>query len=130
VKNRKETSFRPGDGVAVALILCAAAALWFFLLAPPPSEGPRTVQVWQDGQMLRELPLTENAEFTLTGAYTNRVMVLEGRVRIAESTCPGEDCVHTGWIDQAGRSIVCLPNRVEIRVTDDGSEHAVDAVVR
>jgi len=45
---------------------------------------------------------------------------------IAESTCPGNDCVHSGKIHSAGRSIVCLPNRVEIRIT---GESDVDYVV-
>ncbi|MBQ8917117.1 MAG: NusG domain II-containing protein, partial [Oscillospiraceae bacterium] len=48
------------------------------------------------------------------------------RACIAQSTCPGEDCVHSGWISSPGRSVVCLPNRVEIRIT--GSSE-VDFVV-
>ena len=43
------------------------------------------------------------------------------------SSCPGEDCVHTGWVSVSGGQIVCLPNRLIISVT--GSEApAVDGV--
>ena len=44
-----------------------------------------------------------------------------------ESDCPGRDCVHSGSIGSTGRSIVCLPNRVEIRVIS--AEADVDFVV-
>ena len=61
------------------------------------------------------------------GAYINRVEVRDGRIAIVDSDCPGEDCVHSGWISRPGRSIVCLPNRLEIRVTGTSD---VDFVVR
>jgi hypothetical protein len=43
-----------------------------------------------------------------------------GRVRVTESTCPDKICVRTGWISRPGQSIVCLPNRVVVRI--EGSE--------
>ena len=35
-----------------------------------------------------------------------------GAVRVSESDCPNQDCVHSGAISRAGQSIVCLPARV------------------
>ena len=66
---------------------------------------------------------------TVGGLYTNRITVRGGRIAITESSCPGEDCVHSGWIDRPGRSLVCLPNRVEIRLEGPAAEDDVDAVV-
>ena len=83
--------------------------------------------VYQDGQRIKELSLSEDAEFVVEGAYTNKIVVENGRAAITESDCPGTDCVHSGWIHEVGRSIVCLPNRVEIRL-EGASE--VDFVVR
>ena len=48
-------------------------------------------------------------------------------IAITGSDCPGEDCVHSGWIKASGRSIVCLPNKVEIRIV--GQSDDVDFVV-
>jgi hypothetical protein len=36
---------------------------------------------------------------------------------VAQAACPGRDCQHTGWIDQPGEQIVCLPNRLIITIT-------------
>ena len=54
------------------------------------------------------------------------VVIRDGRAAILESDCPGGDCIHSGWISQPGRSIVCLPNRVELRIAGQGD---VDFVV-
>ncbi len=124
------TRFRPGDAVAIAaVVLLALGLLLAYALFSGGTENLR-VEIWQNGEKLRELPLGENAEVTLEGDYTNVVTVRDGRVAITRSNCPGEDCVHTGWISQGGRSIVCLPNRVEIRLTGGDAADAVDAVAR
>ena len=79
--------------------------------------------------LLRNVPyrLNTDAEFEVSGEYVNRIVVRDGRVCIEDSDCPGSDCVHSGWIDKGGRSIVCLPNRVEIRIS---GESDVDFVVK
>lgn len=83
-------------------------------------------RVYQEGKLVGELPLDREASLTLTGAYTNTITVRDGRVAVTYADCPGTDCVHSGWVSAAGRAVVCLPNRVEIRLT---GAPGVDAVV-
>ena len=40
-------------------------------------------------------------------------------IRVKESTCPHQYCVHTGWISEAGRSIICVP--YELVITIEGA---------
>jgi hypothetical protein len=54
------------------------------------------------------------------------VTVQDGRVAVTASDCPGSDCVHSGWAKDAGRAIICLPNRMEIRLTGSSD---VDVIV-
>ncbi len=119
-------SFRWGDFTAIGLVivlivLCACA---FF---PKGENAGETVRIYLDGKLQYSFSLHEDRMISLEGAYTNEIEIRDSSVRIAKSDCPGEDCVHTGWISSAGRSIVCLPNRVEIRIT---GESQVDFVVR
>ena len=125
---KKETRFRWEDGAAIAAILLLALAILLIPLMRSSSDGKKLVRVYQNGQLLREVPLDQDAAFEVEGRYPNRVEIRDGRVRMAESGCPGEDCVHTGWIQGSGQSIFCLPNGVEIRIA--GMEEDVDAVVR
>lgn len=126
-RRRSVLTFRPGDAVAAAAVLLCALALAVGFLLAAGQGGTLAVQVYQDGTLLWEHPLGRDGEFRVSGPYENLVTVKGGRVAITESTCPGGDCVHSGWLSAPGRSIVCLPNRVEVRLTGAGN---VDAVVR
>ena len=115
--DRKRLSFGKGDWIAIVLVV--GLALGVGLLFLPSSDGSREamVRIYQEGELLKELPLTGEETVELTGAYENTVVIQNGSVSVTRSTCPGEDCVHSGKISKPGRSLVCLPNGVEIRIT-------------
>ena len=119
-------SFRRGDLVSVGLVM-VLIVLCVVLFFPRGEDAASEVQVYLDGKLVYAYPLYEDRTITLTGAYTNEIEIKDASVRILKSDCPGEDCVHIGWISSAGRSIVCLPNRAEIRIT---GQPDVDFVVR
>ncbi len=54
--------------------------------------------------------------------------VKDGRVRMVKSACRDKICIGVGWIDSGGRSIICLPNRVVIRVTGKRKSGKIDTV--
>ena len=37
-------------------------------------------------------------------------------IRVKESTCPHQYCVHAGWISQQGQSIICVPYELIISI--------------
>ena len=119
-------SFRRGDLAAIVAVLLCALALGLALWARAAGTGRVVARVYQEGKLVGELPLDREASLTLTGAYTNTITVRDGRVAVTYADCPGTDCVHSGWVSAAGRAVVCLPNRVEIRLTGAPD---VDAVV-
>jgi len=106
MKNKLKLTFQKGDVIAIfmvtALAVCVGAA--FFPLSGESGEG--VVQIWQEGALMKSLPLDENCRFEIDGEYRNVVEIRDGYAGIAESDCPGEDCVHSGWISTAGRSII------------------------
>lgn len=126
-ENDYKLKFCKGDFIAIALVIVLALLVSFvFWTSIDTEEGSRVV-IYEDGKIVREIPLTEEAEFVVEGFYTNRIVVKDGKAAIVESNCPGTDCVHSGWIHESGRSIICLPNRVEVRI--EGASD-VDFVVR
>lgn len=117
--------FQKGDILAIAAVVLLAAAVFLCFL---PSRDPAgAVEIYQNGKLVQTLPLTVDRELTVTGDYTNTVTVRDGAVAITHSDCPGEDCVGCGWLSSPGRSIVCLPNAVELRLV--GMDGDVDFVV-
>ena len=118
--------FRRGDLLAIVLVAVLAVSVALFFL-PPGDSGHIQAQIYQGGKLLKTLSLDEEISFEITGKYTNVITVSEGEIAITASDCPGEDCVHSGAIHSSGRSIVCLPNEVEVRVVNAASD--VDFVV-
>lgn len=110
-------TFRRGDLLAMGAVLACALALGLGLWVQAAAVERVEVQVYQAGELLRTMPLDRDNSFTLTGAYTNTITVKDGSVAVTHTDCPGADCAHSGWISTAGRALVCLPNRVEIRLT-------------
>ena len=113
--NQLRLHFQKGDIIAVALVLVLAIAVTL-LHFPRQESGETTVQIYQDGNLLQEVPLGQDKQIRVEGAYVNRIIIQNKAVFITDSDCPGRDCVHSGVIDSPGRSIVCLPNRVEVRI--------------
>lgn len=126
MKRNIRLTFGKGDAVIVVSIVLMAVFIGVLFQLKIEREQADAVVIYQNGEKIQELSLKENREVVLSNHYTNRVEIKEGKVSITQSDCPGEDCVHSGWISKPGRSIVCLPNRVEIRI--EGSAE-VDFIV-
>ena len=124
--NRNKLRFRPGDLGAVILVLALAAGVFLGFLPQTSTQGGQA-QIYLNGQLIKTVTLSEDQEFMISDTYTNTVTVRDGKIAITQSDCPGTDCVHSGWISSSGRSIVCLPNGLEIRVISQSGD--VDFVV-
>ena len=119
-------SFQKGDIIAVAAVVLLAVAVAAAFLPGSGTAENAVVRVYRDGELTDTLPLNADAQLEISGSYTNMLEIRDGSAAITASDCPGGDCVHSGWIERPGRSIVCLPNRVEIRLE---GENEVDFIV-
>ncbi len=122
----EKLNFQKWDMVAVAVILCLSV-LVFALFLPPKGTAASSAEIYLEGKLIKTVSLAVDQEFTVTGVYSNTVAIRDGKIAVIYSNCPGEDCVHIGWTASAGRSVVCLPNALEIRIVAGSSD--VDFVV-
>lgn len=116
-----------GDALAALIILTAAGLLLFALRSPGGTK--RIAVVSADGETVWTCPLegiTDPVQYTVEGEFPLMLEVTREGVRVAETSCPGEDCRHTGLIFKTGQQIVCLPNRTVISL--QGENPAYDAV--
>ena len=102
----------------VAILLCVAlisAGYLFFL----PKEKGHTATLWQNGEIIRTVDLTENQEFTVTceEGY-NVVRVQDGQIAVIESDCPEQYCVGQGFVDSYLIPITCLPHKLVIEIDE------------
>ena len=126
-KKSMKLEFCKADFLAVGIVAVIAIFVSVIFWTKVGTEAGSMVSIYQEGVLVKELSLDSDTEFVIEGDYQNVVTIKDGKAAITKSDCPGTDCVHSGWIHEAGRSIVCLPNRVELRI--EGTSE-VDFVVR
>lgn len=126
-KKHMKLEFCKYDFLAIGIVVVMAILVSVIFWTSVGAEEGSMLSVYQEGALTKELSLDSDVEFVIEGDYKNVITIKDGKAAITESDCPGTDCVHSGWIHEAGRSIVCLPNRVELRI--EGTSE-VDFVVR
>ncbi|RQD73861.1 MAG: NusG domain II-containing protein [Candidatus Syntrophonatronum acetioxidans] len=50
------------------------------------------------------------------------VEISDGRVRVIHSACPDKICIYTGWVHRPNQTIVCLPNRVVVKIISEAQQ--------
>ncbi len=95
--------------LAAALILLAALLSFCF-----KGEKGTQVEIYKDGKLLNSYSLSENITVTVDSIT---VKIESSTVCITESSCSGKDCIKSGKISRAGQCIVCLPNRLTVKIT-------------
>lgn len=112
------------DGAVAALVaaLAVLSAVWYY--GGLARSGPLTAAIVHRGQVVQTVELdrlTEEMTVLVEGTYHLTVTLNKTGVRVSESDCPGQDCVHTGTITRAGQSIVCLPEQVVVQLSGGGT---------
>lgn len=105
------------DYILAAVIAIIAALIWII----PLGENGATAQISQ-GEERFSVSLSKNAEYELRGCT---VEVSDGEIFILKTDCPDRVCEKTGKISRAGEAIICVPQRVEIRISGDAEIDAV-----
>jgi len=118
------------DVIAIVLLLLLSTSVILHnkLGSNLPWARVAEASIFRDGELLfQHLRLDNDQEVVLSnGAMI--VEVKEGRIRVKESDCPRRICLHTGWIQHPGETIVCVPNKIVIEIEASGSAPSVDAV--
>ena len=122
---------KPLDALVAAAVVALAVVTALLFYGPRTGAGQLTAVITQHGQTVRTVALTGlDKELVIPlddGTYHLTVRVSGDAAYIADSDCPGQDCVHTGPISRAGQSIVCLPAQVVVSLVSTSSD--VDAVL-
>ncbi len=114
------------------LLCCAIGTALLLLLSESVFRTDGTYAVVSvDGTEAARYMLSEEKNELIQGVEGGyvRLVIHDGRADVTEASCPDHLCVHQAKISKAGEMIVCLPNKVVIRVVG-GEEASVDAMTR
>lgn len=102
-----------GDKLLIGLLVCVSLSA--FLL---PRRGPgEWALIEANGRQIGRFPLKGEENIAVQGPLgRTQIRIAEGKVWVVNSPCPHKLCVKMGKKDRAGEVIVCVPNKVIVKV--------------
>lgn len=111
------------------LLLYVLAGAALVLVLVPRGGGGEAVRITGVSGFERIVPLASDATVEVPGPLgVTEVRIDEEGVRVVSSPCPNHLCIDMGVVDEAGESVVCVPNGVVVAVV--GGRPSTDAVTR
>lgn len=125
---------RKPDIVVIAIIAIVAAALSVFFalydtyhFAADENHDKRLI-ITKDGEITGSYALDEDMIINI--GETNVCEIKDGHAYMKSADCPDQSCVRSHPISDTGENIVCLPNKVVLKIETDKApaEDVPDAV--
>jgi hypothetical protein len=102
------------------------------------SSEKSNIVIQVDNKVEKKIPFNRLENKTYDFTFNNHIGTIEvkdGKVRMLEMSkdiCPNAICSDTGWIETTFQSIVCLPNKIVVKiegVTDNQKNNQVDIII-
>ncbi|MDD2469782.1 MAG: NusG domain II-containing protein [Bacilli bacterium] len=117
------------DYLLISIVMIIGVS--FFIINSLVSFKASKAYVYYDNELVQTIDLSHDdlKEYTIKG-YNGDVVIetMKNKIRVKEETSPLHLCSKQGWVSSSLEPIVCLPNKVVIRI--ESSKEEVDAVVR
>lgn len=112
--------------LAICFSVAAIAAAAGIVYLSNASDESKFACIYEDGVLVHKINLSNVSKPYSITVGGNVVLVEKGQISMVEADCPDGLCIRQGAISGGARPIVCLPNNIVIKLTDD--ENDVDAV--
>jgi len=87
--------------------------------------GNKIAGIYQEGSVIYSIALDSVKKpyfIKIKGERgINTVTVEPGRICVSEADCPDKSCVNCRWISKPGQMVVCLPNRLMIKIESEAA---------
>lgn len=116
------------DIVLIGLLIIMAFISYIVIFNFMSKHGD-VVEVYSQSKLIKRVPLDTDTEFEVKiDNHVNVVRVENGFVFMLDADCPDKLCKKQGKIRNSGETIICLPNKIVIRVeAEKQNSDAVDA---
>lgn len=120
-----DKTMKKRDIILIAAVLLVVAGTWF-LVRPLYRGNSSKLAIQIENKLYGTYNLDEDQEISLN--ETNICRIENGSVSMIWADCPDQVCVHSSSIHSFGQTIICMPNRIVLEITD-GSSDGIDAIV-
>ena len=116
--------------IIIGVILLSIGILFLpFWNSGDSDSGNKVVYISQNGEILERIPVKDTINnqhlVEVKGPIgTSIIEVYNGKVRMKEAPekDPEKICEKTGWIERAGPSIICVPNKISIWIESENND--------
>ena len=106
----------------VSLLLVAIICLVVVLINSKKQNLVAKVYYQNEVVEVIDLSKKEESDYYVQGKHgTVHIHTHDGAIAIIESNCPHQDCVHTGYVNQTNKPIICAYNAVYIIIEGNTS---------
>ncbi|OSB10169.1 hypothetical protein B2H97_09370 [Paraclostridium bifermentans] len=75
------------------------------------------IVIYLDNKVYKEIPIDATEDINIkTDSGFNKIKIHDKGVEVVDASCPDKVCVKTGFIDKSNKNIVCIPNKVSIKI--------------
>ena len=110
-------------------LICIGLVLLIFTLIYK-KDGTYVV-IYINGNISKSFDISEDITYDIDEFGNNTLIIKDGYAWINTANCPDKLCVNCGKISKSGESIICLPNKVVIRIESNiPNEEDLDAIAK
>ena len=110
----------------VSLIIAGAFGVNYFV----NTKNVDSIEIYMDNKLYKTYDINDKEEIKIKSKEGyNIVKIHDKGVEIIEASCPDKVCVHQGFITKSSESIVCLPNKVHIKITTEDNHESEEDVI-
>ena len=113
---KKQDFFLIGILLLIGIALLAGYRLWYH-------DSGGAVEITIDGELYQTLSLSKNTTIILpAGNGSNTLSIQNGVADMTDADCPDQLCVKQKAISHTGETLVCLPHKIVVKVTNSSDE--------
>ena len=111
----------------LSLALAAMLLMWRYMNFSDKAE------VYRDGELIKTVSLEKDSVFWLDGENGDyphmEFEVSNKKIRVVSADCRDKICIGTGTIKRNYRTIICIPNRVVVKIAEKTDDNDIDVVL-
>ena len=117
--NKEKSGLSKGEKIFIASIVAAVLILLVagVIIGNVMPAGNVVINI--DNKEYETISLKENERVVIDNEYGKNVIIIrDEQVFVESADCPDKTCVKQGKIMKTGQSIVCLPHRLTVTISD------------
>ena len=104
------------------IFLLIPTLIVIFLLVLKKDNGPKIAVVYYENEEILTINLNNNLEkiYNVQGYNGNvKIVTKDGKIKVDEENSPKHICSKQGFISESYETIICLPNKIIIKIQAD-----------